>query len=444
MKSIWNRVAIILASAALAACGGGGGGGATPAPALSASVKVNGQAVGAQAADAYAVKPGDTVEITPNQSVDWSSNSAPAGVTANALLASPTQWRAQLVNETTSPVTYTVTASAGGASKALQFQVAGGDARNGSYKAFVSNGSRQTLALNFDSGSYTWTDANDAVLSGSFSADANEPGTYVFASDRIAAVANTARFHLTQDTVVGAFPFLVTQSANVTYAIQPFIASRALETQQAALDGVYNRFAIDVGPNGSTSNISQFRISNGGTQLVRCDDAGIPTIDNCPPAALQAWLITPGSTSGMWTMTEVANPSNTSNIALARVGEQKIFLIAGKSLSDPHAASFRIGVPESTEWPAGTGYGTATSGSWGMVQVAANNTSTRSGIATDGSAVQTTNTFVPMGTGRPTGMRELPGNNGQLFFAMQGAKIFAIVGSNSMGTGGYLQLNLMD
>jgi len=321
---------------------------------------------------------------------------------------------------------------------------AAGDARNGSYTAFVTNGSRQTLALNFDSSSYTWTDADNAVQSGSFSADAKEPGTYVFQSERITTAANTARFHLAHDTVVGAFPFIAVQNASPTYAIQPFIASRSLETQQAALDGVYNRFAIDLAPSGSTSNISQFRIDAGSTQLVRCDDANIPTIDHCSLGKLEAWSIGPDSPGGLWTMTEVANPSNTARFALARIGDQKVFLIAGKSLSDPNKGSFRIGVPEGTDWPAGTGYGSATPGSWGMVQVTADNTSTRSGTATDGSAVQTANTFYAMGPDRPTGMRQLPGNDGQLFFAMQGARIFAIVGSNSLGTGGYLQLNLMD
>ena len=452
----WNLAAGILAAVALASCGGGGGGGGgglagfAAKPALTTSVKINGQAATAQSADLYAVKPGDKVEITPSQNVSWTSSSAPAGITANALASTPTQWSAQLVNETASAATYTVTASASAdasSTRSLQFAVSGGDARNGSYKAFATNGTRQTLALNFDTGAYSWTDSNNAVVSGSFAADANEAGTYVFQSARIATAANTARFHLNQDTVIGAFPFAVTQSANEAFAIQPFLASRALETQQAALDGVYNRFGIDVGPTTQTSDISQFEISVGGTKLVRCNDANISRIELCQPADQQTWLISPGSASGMWTMTEAATPSNTANIALARIGDQKIFLIAGKSASDPRTAVFRIGVPEGTAWPAGTGYGSATPGSWGRVQVAANNTSTRNGVATDGSVVQTFNTFYPMGTSQPRGMRLLPNTTtGATYFAMQGAKLFAIIGANdpAHGTNGYLQLSLMD
>ena len=39
-------------------------------------------------------------------------------------------------------------------SERQQFVVAGADVRNGSYKAFATNGTRQTLALNFDTSAY--------------------------------------------------------------------------------------------------------------------------------------------------------------------------------------------------------------------------------------------------------------------------------------------------
>jgi hypothetical protein len=455
MTSGIKVVGVAMLLGVLAGCGGGGGGGggagialsALQAPALTTTVSINGAQATAGSSGQYAVKPGDTVAITPSQSVSWSGSSSPAGITANNLASTPTQWSARLINQTTSPATYSVVASTSTSSKSLQFVVAAGDARNGSYSAFSTNGTRQTLALNFDTSAYTWTDSNNVALTGSFAADANESGTYVFQSARITTVANTARFHLNQDTVIGAFPFVVTQSATEAYAIQPFVASRALETQQAALDGVYNRFGITVGPTAQSSDISQFQISGGGTTLVRCNDAVIYRIELCPTASLQTWQISAGSVSGMWTMVDISNPSNTANVALARIGNQKIFLIAGKAASDPLTAVFRIGVPEGNSWPAGTGYGTATPGSWGRVQVFANNTSTRSGVATDGSAVQTFNTFYPMGTSGPNGMRLLPNTStGATYFAMQGANIFAIVGANdpSHGTNGYLQISLMD
>src|SRR5437868_13961259 len=103
----WILAAGILAAATLASCGGGGGGGGgiggitgvAPKPALTASVKINGQAATAQSADQYAVKPGDTVEITPSQSVAWTGSSSPAAITAKCLASTLTQWSAELINE---------------------------------------------------------------------------------------------------------------------------------------------------------------------------------------------------------------------------------------------------------------------------------------------------------------------------------------------------------
>lgn len=315
------------------------------------------------------------------------------------------------------------------------------DARNGRYKVFATNGTRQWLALNMDTGRYEMTDSAGAVSAGTFASDPSESGTYVFTSDRITSAANTARFRLATDTVVGAFPFAVTQAATTSYAVQPFVASRALETDAAALDGVYNRFGIDVASASASSTISQFQISSNGSTLIRCTNNTIYKISNCPSESLQTWTISAGSTANTWTMTEVTNPTNYSIFSVARLGNQKIFLIAGKLATDPLASVFRIGVSDSSAWPTGTGAGASTQGSWGAVNVQATQ-STRSAIATDGTTSAALNVF---GALDPDGMRVITnGGAGLTYFAMQGAKIFAIVGANSPSTAGYLQINLMD
>ncbi|HYP70304.1 MAG TPA: hypothetical protein VEP93_05425, partial [Variovorax sp.] len=59
----------------------------------------------------------------------------------------------------------------------------------------------------------------------------------------------------------------------------------------------------------------------------------------------------------------------------------------------------------------------------------------------------TFNTFYPMTSAQPNGMRVLPNTStGATYFALQGASIFAIIGANdpSHGTNGYLQISLMD
>ena len=444
--------AAMAAVVAMSGCGGGGGGStsAAPPPAavkpLALTVKINGAA--APVSDNYSLNSSDTVEVTASAEVAWTRGGDPVQLDRPA--SSPTQWQARLLKNTSSASALILKASAGSdavLNKTLTFQLAAGDPRNGNYRAFATNGTRQTLALNFDTLSYSWTDGANAAVNGSFAEDPGAPGTYVFQSPRITTAANTARFRLAHEAIVGAFPFRVTQSATESYAIQPFVAARVLETEQAALEGTFNRFGIDIGATAQTSNTSQFQISGGGTRLVRCNDNIIYRLDKCPAASLQTWSISAGTISGNWNMVDLGNAANTATMSVARIGEQKIFLIAGKGLTDAMTAVFRIGLPDSADWPAGTGYGTAMPGSWGAVQVNADNTSTRNGIATDGSAVTAANTFFSMGLNGPLGMRSLPNTaTGANYFAMQGAKFFVIGGANdpAHGTNGYLQINLMD
>jgi len=445
---------------ALAGCGGGGGNtgagalplgtsgtagtGVTGSPAapFTVAVTVNGAAASPDGAGIFKVKAGDTVVVTPSQSANWSSvNGTSGAITLRNPRISENEWASQLVNTLATEAQYTVTANAGTTlTAATIFSVAAGDARNGSYKVFATNGTRPTLTLNLDTKTYDMRDSTGAAVSGSIGEDPGATGTYIFDSSRITGT-NTARFRLAQDTVVGAFPFVVTQSATESYAVQPFVASRALETSPAALDGVYNRFGIDVAAASASSTISQFQISGNGATLIRCTDNTIYRVDNCPAGSLQTWTVSPGNTADTWKMTEVANPANYSTFAVAQLGGQKIFLIAGKLLADPLASVFRIGVSESSAWPTGTGYGGSTKGSWGTVNVQAND-STRSAVAADGTISSAHNNFGVLGALGPQGIR--PITNGDPYFAMQGAKIFAIVGANGPPTAGYLQINLMD
>lgn len=447
----------LVVSVLLAGCGGGGGdsasgnpsNGGTSAPAetpLTVKVTVNGAQAAPDASGTYAVKPGDTVAVTPSQASSWTStNGTASAITLRNSSISGSQWTSQLVNTLTATALYTVTANVGTTLSATAvFSVAAADARNGSYKVFATNGTQQTLTLNVDTKTYEMRE-NTTAESGSISEDANVTGTYIFGSSRITTVANTARFRFAQDTVVGAFPFTVTQAATTSYAVQPFVASRALETSASALDGVYNRFGIDVAPASASSTISQFQIAGSGTTLVRCTDNTIYRGDQCPALSLQSWTVSQGSSAGTWVMTEVANPSNYSTFGVARLGGEKIFLIAGKLVGNPLASVFRIGVTESNAWPTGSGYGSSTSGSWGSVNVQAT-TSSRAALAVDGTTSTAQNTFGPMNALGPLGMREITNGAGvgEYYFAMQGAKLFAIVGADNPSTAGYLQVNLID
>lgn len=312
------------------------------------------------------------------------------------------------------------------------------------YRLSATSGARPELRLDMAAQRYTMKDPAGEVLTGSFAADPAEPGTFVFASPRVTSVANTARFKVVGNVVAGGFPFAVTQSATPAYAVQPFVGSRAMEVTASGIEGVYNRFGIDVSATASSSNIQQFRIFNNGTELVRCMHNTIYRIELCPSSDLQHWTIdlSAAVAPGSIRMVETANPTNYAYFSVARLAGQNIFLIAGKSLNDPNNAVFRIGLSESSAWPAGVGHGLATTGSWGRVQVYADH-STRAVLLPDGTTSNTYNTLSAMAANGPLGMRAIYGTNGT-YFTMQGAKIFALVGANNASTGGYLQLSLMD
>jgi hypothetical protein len=312
------------------------------------------------------------------------------------------------------------------------------------YRLSATNGARPELRLDMASRSYTLKDPSGETVTGSFAPDSAEPGVFVFSSPRITSVTNTARFKVVGDIITGGFPFAVTQSVTPAFAVQPFVGSRAMEAAPSAIEGVYNRFGIDVSPTASTSNIQQFRIFNNGTELVRCTNNIIYRIELCPASDLEHWTVdlSAATVPGSLKMVETANPSNSTTFSVAQSGGQKIFLIAGKSFNDPNNAVFRIGLSENSDWPTGKGHGLATTGSWGRVQVYADH-STRAVLTPDGATSNTYNPLSPMPANGPSGMRALYGNNGT-YFIMQGAKIFALVGANNASTAGYLQLSLMD
>jgi hypothetical protein len=455
MEMKFATAAAVSLTMVLVACGGGGGGsggggGFGPLPPSSPSattttptVQVNGAIV--QGTGIYAIKPGDTVQIDAGAAVEWTS--AGEEITLRNPEIGTSSWKAQLVNGSSQPRAFKLTARSASSAWDIKFEVAGGDARNGSYNAHATNGTRQLVALNFDVGTYEWTGSGMTTVSGSFTADATQAGTYLFQSSRITTAVNTARFRVGQDIIVGAFPFVVTQAATESFAIQPFVASRALETNQAGLDGTFNRFGINVGSTASASDISQMKISGGGTILVRCTHNIIYRVDDCPVASLKTWNISPGNASGTWNMVDPSAPADAALFAMARVGSEKIFLISGKLNGDSKTAVFRIGLPESTQWPVGFGHGSSTEASWGKVDVRATE-SFRNVESADGSTSNAHNTFATMGSTGPLGMRGIfgTGSDPKSYFAMQGGKIFAIVGANNptTGTNGYLQINLMD
>ena len=317
------------------------------------------------------------------------------------------------------------------------------DARNGRYKVYATNGSRQTLALNVDSKRYEMTDAAGTVASGSFAEDTAEPGSFIFASSRITGAANTARFRFTTDTVVGAFPFAVAQVTPESYAVRPFVASRALVKTQAALDGTYNRLGINMTATGGDSSITQIQIANGGTVLYLCNDNVIYRIDNCPSASVLTYTVSAGTTVDTWRIVNVANPSDNGTFAVARVGGENIYLSAGNVASTPPRSVFRIGLPERATWPTVIARGGATSGGWGSTGIDASYY-TRTQTLPDGTSATLNASLAPMGTNGPLNMRAATFIGPNYHFASQSSKLFAMVGSRNPATAGAMEISLID
>ncbi|MDB5828199.1 MAG: hypothetical protein JWQ73_2419 [Variovorax sp.] len=441
----------------LAGCGGGGGGGggggflpvapAAPAAAMTVSVSINGTAVPGSSNGQYTVKPGDTVEITPSQSADWTTSTTAA---STAALRNPNvtaaKWSAQILNTATLATTYTVTAKASAnaaVTKDTVLTVAAGDARNGLYKVFASNSAKPTLALDFDAMFYTFTDADGVVLSDVFSADAALVGSYVFKSARNTDATNNARFRLTTDTVVGAFPFEIAQNAGF-YGVQPFVASRALVTTQSELDGIYTRFGLSMTATTRNSDIRKTKIAGGGTVLLHCNEVAITTVDACPTISLVTYNITPGATPDAWRVVNAADPTDVGGFSIAKVAGQNVYLsagvIAGTSTA-PATSVFRIALPSTAAWPSTTATATDTNGSWGSMSFDATtygSTVTRA----DGSAASVG--YALSFAGLPEGLTSVNSPGPNSYFGMQNGALSAVIGARGGPVAGYLQIGLIN
>ncbi len=252
-------------AAGLAGCGdggGGGGGGGLPVAALTITVSVNGSAATADANGQFAVKPGDTVEITSSQGADWTTSGSNAtAISLRNPNVSGIKWAAQILNATTGAVTYTVSAKASAnpsLTKATVLNISAGDARNRTYRVYAASALQYQSTLDFNANVYTFVNLDgSAPVTDTFNTDSSEPGTFFFKTSRVTSVANMSRFRMATDAVVGAFPFVDPVATGTVYAVKPFIGARNLVTSQAQLDGTYNRLGIQRTAASEASQIAQ-------------------------------------------------------------------------------------------------------------------------------------------------------------------------------------------
>jgi hypothetical protein len=411
-------------------------------------VTINGAPAVANASGQFVTQPGDTVEITPSQNAEWTSTASDgAAVSLRNPSVSGTKWTAQILNGATAAATYTVSAKAtanASLTKATVLNVAGGDARNGTYRVYAASALQYLLTLDFNANLYTLANADGTEpTSDTFASDASEPGSYVFKSTRITSNTNTARFRVTTDAVVGAFPFADPVATGTVYAVKPFLAARKLVTVAAELDGLYNRLGIQRTAASELSQITQTQFSAGGTVYKLCNDSVIYNIANCPPSSLVTYSVATTDVPGVWLITNVADATDSGRFAMARIGDQNVYLSAGATLATPGRYVLRVGVQDTPTWTTtAVGYGSSTAGSWGRVNFTSTG-NTRNAVGTDGTATAATNVFGNMAGTGPAGMRQISGG-GSTYFATYNGKLFTIVGASNATTGGYFQLNLLD
>lgn len=311
--------------------------------------------------------------------------------------------------------------------------------RNEHFHVYAGNGSRERLQLDLATRSYMVTDNRGQATFGTFNEDATEPGTYVFESHRITSAVNTARFRITADAVVGAFPFEKPWSNPVSYEVMPFIAARAFVTDPTQLDGAYNRLGVSRNSDGpSNSQILTFRISERGTVLEMCFDFIIYAIDACPAISKRTYAIT-ASPDSVWTATSTA-PADLFQFRMARIGGENIYLSGGYTDAAPNVHVFRVGLRETPAWPETRYIGASTEASWGTNLFNAAN-SVRTAITPEGGSADV---MLPVASfAGPQGIRSLNSGGPRKYFAMQNGILSVVVGARNTETAGYIQLNLV-
>lgn len=401
----WTRCALLVLVLGLAGCGGGGGGGGASAGAggVSAAMK------------------GDTGVQTTSTALQAPGIEDDSGLTAQ-----------QATSVALDP-------------SSVMPRLSAGDPRNGVYYVYSadgSNGTRQKLGINFDTKSYSLVDSKGVATSGTFSEDPAEPGTYVFANSRITSAVNTARFRITTDAIVGAFPFQKPWSDPAVYEVMPFVAARAFVTAPALLDGDYNRYGINRNSDGSSdSQILPMRISGHGTLLEMCFDFVIYRVDSCPAASKRSYSLV-ASSDFNWTGTNIWSPDDILQFRMARIDGQNVWLSGGYTDTAPNVHVFRVGLKDATTWPTARYIGGSTDGRWGTTLIGTTS-ATRDSVDATGTSSTITQPVNEGGNSGPIGIRGLNANGEQKYFVMQNGTLSVIVGARSNpNTQGYIQVGL--
>jgi hypothetical protein len=213
------------------------------------------------------------------------------------------------------------------------------------YRVYATNGMELSLSLDFDNHTFEMAGADEATARGTFTEDAAEPGAYLFNSPRITGAANTARFRVTTDAIVGAFPFSKANVTPVIYAVQPFVAARTFVADAAQLDGTYNRFGVSHIGSAADSLGHQIRIHDGGTMLQFCTAALGGILSTCPANMLFDYPLIAGA-DGSWRVANSGSAEEAVAFRMARINGQNVYLAAGAPPGTTGRRVMKIALPD--------------------------------------------------------------------------------------------------
>jgi hypothetical protein len=296
---------------------------------------------------------------------------------------------------------------------------------SGVYTAYATHGERYTLTLDAGQGTYEFRGlvSTGYTASGRFTAGA-QARSYLFTGS---GVANKG-FRSVNGLVVGSFDF--------GPGTVPFVAARNFATSAAEAAGVYNNLGVTAFTDGTRdSAIYSSRIDADGTLHI-CNHGTVYAIGLCPFEAVQTYTLTVSGTQFTATPASSNITGGLFTFRVALAGGERTYLMTGLNTTSG-TRFFRIGVPESGDFPAGSALGGTTLGEWGTANFTGTSYAS-SGIGASGQPVSLTGSLGTPGLVGPTGLRIF--QSGGSGFAIQNTAVAVLVGARS-GTGaGYMQV----
>jgi hypothetical protein len=420
-------LALPFATLAFSGCGGGGDAPTAPVPAppapaaLAVTIAVGG-APAVASNGVYAVNPGQTVDFSANKAVTWTPTTN--GVQLRSASSTATSYSAQTLNPGKDPVEWSMAAASGAESQVIRFRLAGGNASNGDYLMFATNGIRYKLSLNLDVNEYQIvTDlppAGQAVASGRVARDtAGGADHYEFVIAPPSGQLSTARFRLAANAVIGGYVF---PPATLPTA---FVAAREFATAASDLPATldHQMFGREWSSTG-TIDSSIYTARFNGTVYTICYRLQIQPIDTCDVPTVYDLTFNADRS-----VRAVARPPtvDTAFFYVVRIGRDWVHLRASPNMNG--LARFRIGIPLQSALNANTTLSDIR-GNWGALTASSAGT-VFSGSAPVGSPTVPQAALINTGSAYPPGLFLVGTIGGEQHFVGQSNHVVVINGARN-------------